>query len=68
MVHYKRMQDQGDILISTLATLLPFSVVRISLGFILQDWGIRMLVCGLVFHTLYSLTLIECLAFGLCGK
>ena len=41
MIHYQRTQIQEDILIPTLATLWLFSVVRMSLGFVWEDWGAK---------------------------
>ena len=41
MIHYRRTQAHEDILIPTLATLWLFSIVRMSFGFVWEDWGRR---------------------------
>ena len=37
MTHFQRTLGQGDMLISTLAMLLPFPDVKMSLGFFSED-------------------------------
>jgi hypothetical protein len=39
MTHFQRTSGQGDMFISTLAMLLPFPDMRMSLGFVSEDWG-----------------------------
>ncbi len=58
-IQYQRTQDQGDMLVSTLATRLLFLVARITLGFVRRVWGVKMLMRGLFSEFLnYYLSLI----------
>ena len=41
MTHFQRTPDQGDMLVSTWAMLLPFPDVRMSLDFFSEDSGHR---------------------------
>ena len=41
MTHFQRTPGQGDMLMSTLAMLLPFPDTRMSLSFVSEDWGYR---------------------------